>query len=362
MIVAPLPDGEPRPCVSLASPAMAIARVQPLLTTRSVRGPFDYRLPASLAEVGVGSVLVVPFARRRVLGVVVDLAETQRARRRAAGRAAGGARGRRSPGAGRAGPLGGSRVLLDSRPRPGAGAAAGHRDRGRGPPRAAPDGAGGRGHARGTPGACGRGAARSPSAGGPAGARPGVPQRPVPGSLSGRRPGGAQAARAAGLGPHARARAPPRGSPSGCRRGRRCGRADPRAARGDRSHRRGLRELAGSAALARGDRLGQDRGLHGGGAHGARRGPRGDRARPRDRPDAADRGPLPPPFRRHRRPLALAAAGRGPLRRVAAPALGRGPDLRRPALGGVRAGLRSGVAGDRRGARLLLQAGGGPPV
>jgi primosomal protein N' (replication factor Y) (superfamily II helicase) len=51
-----------------------IAKVEPLLTTRSVSGPFDYRLPQSM-EAGVGSVLVVPFGRRRVLGVVVALAE-----------------------------------------------------------------------------------------------------------------------------------------------------------------------------------------------------------------------------------------------------------------------------------------------
>jgi len=54
---------------------MSIAKVEPLLTTRGVRGPFDYRLPETMAGVGVGSVLVVPFGRRRVLGVVVDLAE-----------------------------------------------------------------------------------------------------------------------------------------------------------------------------------------------------------------------------------------------------------------------------------------------
>jgi primosomal protein N' (replication factor Y) (superfamily II helicase) len=54
---------------------MAIAKVEPLLTTRSVSGPFDYRLPESMAEVEVGSVLVVPFGRRRVKGVVVGLAE-----------------------------------------------------------------------------------------------------------------------------------------------------------------------------------------------------------------------------------------------------------------------------------------------
>jgi primosomal protein N' (replication factor Y) (superfamily II helicase) len=52
-----------------------IAKVEPLLTTRSVSGPFDYRLPESMAEIEVGSLLVIPFGRRRVKGVVVGLAE-----------------------------------------------------------------------------------------------------------------------------------------------------------------------------------------------------------------------------------------------------------------------------------------------
>jgi len=52
-----------------------IAKVEPLLTTRSVSGPFDYLLPESMQEVTVGSVLVVPFGRRRVRGVVVGIAE-----------------------------------------------------------------------------------------------------------------------------------------------------------------------------------------------------------------------------------------------------------------------------------------------
>ena len=55
---------------------MTIAQVEPLLTTRSVRGPFDYRLPDSMEAVGVGSILVVPFGRRRVKGVVVGISET----------------------------------------------------------------------------------------------------------------------------------------------------------------------------------------------------------------------------------------------------------------------------------------------
>jgi primosomal protein N' (replication factor Y) len=54
---------------------MSIAKVEPLTTARALRGPFDYRLPERLDGVGVGTVLRVPFASRRVLGVVVDLAE-----------------------------------------------------------------------------------------------------------------------------------------------------------------------------------------------------------------------------------------------------------------------------------------------
>jgi primosomal protein N' (replication factor Y) len=55
---------------------MAIARVEPLITGRGLRGPFDYLLPERLHGVGVGSVLVVPFGRRRVVGVVVEVAES----------------------------------------------------------------------------------------------------------------------------------------------------------------------------------------------------------------------------------------------------------------------------------------------
>jgi primosomal protein N' (replication factor Y) (superfamily II helicase) len=55
---------------------MPIAKVEPLTTARSLRGPFDYALPDRFPEVGVGSLLVVPFGRRRVLGVVVKLADS----------------------------------------------------------------------------------------------------------------------------------------------------------------------------------------------------------------------------------------------------------------------------------------------
>src|SRR4051812_14332238 len=50
-----------------------IARVEPLTQARALRGPFDYRIPAEMAGVDVGSGLLVPFGRRRVLGLVVDM-------------------------------------------------------------------------------------------------------------------------------------------------------------------------------------------------------------------------------------------------------------------------------------------------
>src|SRR5215203_2796930 len=54
---------------------MSIAKVEPLLTTRNISGPFDYRLPEAMSHVEVGSVLLVPFGRRRVVGVVVGLTD-----------------------------------------------------------------------------------------------------------------------------------------------------------------------------------------------------------------------------------------------------------------------------------------------
>src|SRR5690242_6045505 len=54
---------------------MAILRVEPLTTARSLRGPFDYRRPEAMEDVGVGSVVRVPFGPRRILGVVVEIAE-----------------------------------------------------------------------------------------------------------------------------------------------------------------------------------------------------------------------------------------------------------------------------------------------
>ncbi|MBS1892763.1 MAG: primosomal protein N', partial [Actinobacteria bacterium] len=55
---------------------MAILKVEPLTTARALRGPFDYRRPEAMEEVGVGSLVRVPFGPRRLLGVVVELAES----------------------------------------------------------------------------------------------------------------------------------------------------------------------------------------------------------------------------------------------------------------------------------------------
>ena len=55
---------------------MAILKVEPLTTARALRGPFDYRRPDSMAGLEVGSLVRVPFGPRRLLGVVVELAES----------------------------------------------------------------------------------------------------------------------------------------------------------------------------------------------------------------------------------------------------------------------------------------------
>jgi primosomal protein N' (replication factor Y) len=48
-----------------------------MTTARALRGPFDYRLPLELrGEVTVGSMLVVPFGRREILGVVTALSDS----------------------------------------------------------------------------------------------------------------------------------------------------------------------------------------------------------------------------------------------------------------------------------------------
>ena len=65
-----------RPRTALCSVRMSsIARVEPLTTARALRGPFDYRIPREMEGVDVGSVLLVPFGRRRILGLVVDVGD-----------------------------------------------------------------------------------------------------------------------------------------------------------------------------------------------------------------------------------------------------------------------------------------------
>jgi primosomal protein N' (replication factor Y) len=54
---------------------VSILRVEPLTTARSLRGPFDYRRPEAMDGLGVGSVVRVPFGPRKLLGVVVEVAE-----------------------------------------------------------------------------------------------------------------------------------------------------------------------------------------------------------------------------------------------------------------------------------------------
>ncbi len=70
------PTAQLEPLAGLLS-VPAIAQVQPITTARSLQGPFDYRLGEELAgAVEVGSLLVIPFGRRQILGVVVGLADS----------------------------------------------------------------------------------------------------------------------------------------------------------------------------------------------------------------------------------------------------------------------------------------------
>jgi primosomal protein N' (replication factor Y) (superfamily II helicase) len=54
---------------------VTILKVEPLTTARALRGPFDYLRPERMEGIGVGSVVRVPFGPRRLLGVVVALAD-----------------------------------------------------------------------------------------------------------------------------------------------------------------------------------------------------------------------------------------------------------------------------------------------
>lgn len=51
-----------------------IAKVEPLTPARALRGPFDYRIPEGMEGVDIGTMLEVPFGRRKLLGVVVGTA------------------------------------------------------------------------------------------------------------------------------------------------------------------------------------------------------------------------------------------------------------------------------------------------
>ncbi len=55
-----------------------IAKVEPLLTTRALKGPFDYRIPESFAGVSIGAVLEVPFGKQKLLGVVTGTADSSK--------------------------------------------------------------------------------------------------------------------------------------------------------------------------------------------------------------------------------------------------------------------------------------------
>jgi primosomal protein N' (replication factor Y) len=51
-----------------------VLKVEPLTTARALRGPFDYACPAGM-EVGIGSLVEVPFGRQRLTGVVTGFAD-----------------------------------------------------------------------------------------------------------------------------------------------------------------------------------------------------------------------------------------------------------------------------------------------
>ena len=75
---------------------VSIAKVEPLTTARALRGPFDYRLPAAMEDLEVGSVVRGPFGRRRAARRRRRAGRALRAAAGAARRADRGARGRRA--------------------------------------------------------------------------------------------------------------------------------------------------------------------------------------------------------------------------------------------------------------------------
>jgi len=74
-VPAPVPP-DPADGIRARRAGAAIARVEPITTARALRGPFDYLLGEELVgRTRVGSMLVVPFGRQKLLGVVVGLAD-----------------------------------------------------------------------------------------------------------------------------------------------------------------------------------------------------------------------------------------------------------------------------------------------
>ena len=339
---------------------MAIARVEPLITARALRGPFDYALPERLADVGVGSVLLVPFGPRRLLGVVVDVGEeseldparlVEPVRAIAAGV---------TPELVRLGLWVGERVLLNRGERARAGSAAGHR-LAREAARAQA------GAARGDHAGRRRGPGRRGTARAPASERC---------SAGWTRPRRELTAADIGVDRAALRRLEQRGFVSRAR-GAECTGArtcrssarSPGRVELNPDQRRAVDDIvaaldgAGQRTPApRRHRLGQDRGLPRGRGGGARARARRDRARPRDRAHAADAWALPRPAGRARRAPSLPPLSRRAPRRVAAPALRRGARGGRPALGHLRARRRPRARDRRRGTRDLLQAGGRPTL
>ena len=297
---------------------MAVAKVEPLLTTRSVSGPFDYRLPEAMDYVDVGSVLVVPFGRRRVVGVVVGLAERSRPARGSPRRADRGAGGRRAARAGRPGASGSARST--ARRPPGAWAWSCRPGSAPGPRR---DGSGrwSSSRWRRRP----RGSRRCPAERGSVCASGPCCARWSPARRLARR-----LAATAGSDRATLRRLESRGLVT-TREVERRRRHDSPGVGAVREGVELTRRSAGGAALSglclaregrcggrllsapRGDRLGQDGGLPRGAPGGAGAGEGSDRPRPGDRPDASDDGPLPAAIRRRRRAPPLQDARGCPL-------------------------------------------------
>ena len=265
-------------------------------------------------EAGVGSVLVVPFGRRRVLGVVVETAERSDVPAEKLVEPIEALEGGVPPELVRLGPVDRRGVRLDAGARAVARPPAGHRH-GRAPAHARA--------ARAARGADARPAAtRSTAAGGSARSSArrssGSQHGPLPAALIGH--GTLRRLEARGLVAieDARVERRPEISAVGARGA--VTELTRRAGRGGRAHRGRVRRGRREPAAARRDRQRQDRGLPARRRARARARPVGDRARARDRADAADRRAVRAALRRPRRDHALEALGRRALRRVDAAA------------------------------------------